>query len=256
MLNVKCSVDEVVEGLQKYWDYRSTSYSSMNIEELNDFRGKEWLRILLSNAPKKENLKVLDVGAGPGLFSILMSLAGHKVTAVDVSNEMIEKAKENSKLYDVNINFVQVNGINLPFEDKSFDLIISRNVLWNLEYPKEALKEWKRLLSEDGHIVYFDANHYLHLFDEKQKKSVEEDRRNMEIKFKHKHEVTPETKSLESIAQKLYLSDKRRPSWDINALKECGYKAIKVQEDLGRYVWDEKQRVEERSRPLFMIVAK
>ena len=72
-----------------------------------------------------------------------MSLAGHEVTAVDVSSQMIENAKENAKAYDVHINFVQVGGINLPFEDKSFDFIISRNVLWNLEYPKEALKEWK-----------------------------------------------------------------------------------------------------------------
>ncbi|HBI91736.1 MAG TPA: SAM-dependent methyltransferase, partial [Terrisporobacter glycolicus] len=95
-------------------------------------------------------------GAGPGFFSILMSLAGHEVTAVDVSHKMIENAKQNAKQYDVNINFVQVDGIHLPFEEKTFDFIISRNVLWNLEYPKEALKEWKRLLSDDGHVVYFD----------------------------------------------------------------------------------------------------
>lgn len=267
MINQECKVDEIVRGLQKYWNYRAPSYSESNIEELNNFKRDAWLKILLSNAPKKEKLKVLDVGAGPGFFSILMSLVGHEVTAVDVSNEMIENAKENAKAYDVNINFVQVDGINLPFEDKSFDFIISRNVIWNLEYPKDALKEWKRLLNDDGHVVYFDANWYLHLFDEKQSEKVNEDMRNVEILFNDNMENkeifahgnicnSKELQELQEIAKKLVLSKEVRPAWDIKALKECGYNVIKVEEDMGRYVWDEKQKVENKSRPLFMVVAK
>ena len=256
MVYKESKVDEIVRGLQKYWNYRAPSYSQSNIEELNNFKRDAWLKILLSNAPKKEKLKVLDVGAGPGLFSILMSLAGHEVTAVDISSEMIENAKENAKQYDVNINFVQVDGINLPFEDKSFDYIISRNVLWNLEYPKEALQEWKRLLNDDGYVLYFDANQYLHLFDEEQNKRFNQDMRNMEKIFGYKEEKTQEVKNLEEIAKKLVLSKEERPAWDIKALKECGYNFIKVEENIGKYVWDEKQKVEQKSRPLFMIVAK
>ena len=256
MVYKESKVDEIVRGLQKYWNYRAPSYSQSNIEELNNFKRDAWLKILLSNAPKKEKLKVLDVGAGPGLFSILMSLAGHEVTAVDISSEMIENAKENAKQYDVNINFVQVDGINLPFEDKSFDYIISRNVLWNLEYPKEALQEWKRLLNDDGYVLYFDANQYLHLFDEEQNKRFNQDMRNMEKIFGYKEEKTQEVKNLEEIAKKLVLSKEERPAWDIKALKECGYNIIKVEENIGKYVWDEKQKVEQKSRPLFMIVAK
>lgn len=268
MLNQECKVDEIVRGLQKYWNYRASSYSQSNIEELNNFKRDAWLKILLTNAPKKEKLKVLDVGAGPGFFSILMSLVGHEVTAVDVSSEMIENAKENAKQYDVNINFVQVDGINLPFEDKSFDFIISRNVLWNLEYPKEALKEWKRLLNDDGHVVYFDASWYLHLFDEEQNKKVNEDMKNAEILFNehmenkevlrdyYKETESKEILELEEIAKKLVLSKEVRPAWDVKALKECGYNVIRVEEDMGRYVWDEKEKVENKSRPLFMVVAK
>ena len=118
------------------------------------------------------------------------------------------------------------------------------------------LKEWKRLLTDDGHVVYFDANQYLHLFDEKQKELVEEDMKKMEILFNQKYEVTPEIEHLENIARKLVLSNKVRPAWDVKALKECGYNVIKVEEDMGRYVWDEKQKVEQKSRPLFMVVAK
>ena len=61
---------------------------------------------------------------------------------------------------------------------------------------------------------------------------------------------------LYKIAKKLVLSKEERPSWDIKALKECGYNFIKVEEDMGRYVWDERQKVEQKSRPLFMVLAK
>ena len=87
-------MDEILEGLQKYWNYRANSYSKSNIEELNNFKRDAWLKILLENAPKKEKLRVLDMGAGPGFFSILMSLAGHEVTAVDVTEEMLEKLEK------------------------------------------------------------------------------------------------------------------------------------------------------------------
>ena len=239
-------VDEILEGLQKYWNYRANSYSKSNIEELNNFKRDAWLKILLENAPKKEKLRVLDMGAGPGFFSILMSLAGHEVTAVDVTEEMLENAKHNAKHFDLDMNFVQIDGVNLPFEDNSFDFIISRNVVWNLEYPKEVFKEWKRLLDKDGRVVYFDANWYLHLFDENQNKKV----------FAHGNISSEELMALEEIARQLVLSKEVRPAWDIKALKECGYDIIKVDENMGRYVWDEKQKLENKSRPLFMIVAK
>ena len=256
MLSKKENTNEIVTNLQKYWNYRAKSYSESNIEELNNFKGEAWLKILLKNAPNKKKLKVLDVGAGPGLFSILMALAGHEVTAVDISSEMIKSARENAKSFNVNVNFVQVDGIELPFEDKSFDFIISRNVLWNLEYPKEALKEWKRLLDEDGHLLYFDANQYLHLFKEENSKRYDEDMKNMEKIFGSKEVKTKEVENLEKIAKKLVLSKEERPSWDIKALKECGYNLIKVEEDMGKYVWDERQKVEQKSRPLFMVLAK
>ena len=259
-------VDEILEGLQKYWNYRANSYSKSNIEELNNFKRDAWLKILLENAPKKEKLRVLDMGAGPGFFSILMSLAGHEVTAVDVTEDMLENAKHNAKHFDLDMNFVQIDGVNLPFEDNSFDFIISRNVVWNLEYPKEVFKEWKRLLDKDGRVVYFDANWYLHLFDENQNKKVKEDMKNMEILFNnnlenkevfaHGNISSEELMALEEIARQLVLSKEVRPAWDIKALKECGYDIIKVDENMGRYVWDEKQKLENKSRPLFMIVAK
>ena len=74
--------------------------------------------------------------------------------------------------------------------------------------------------------------------------------------FAHGNVSSEELMALEEIARQLVLSKEVRPAWDIKALKECGYDIIKVDENMGRYVWDEKQKLENKSRPLFMIVAK
>ena len=161
--------DNVLEGLKSYWGVRSESYSRQNIEELNNWKRDAWRNLILQHAPAKESVKILDVGTGPGFFAINLALAGHQVCAVDVTEEMLVHARENAEAYGAKAEFVLYDGEHLPFADESFDLVVSRNVLWNLEKPEEALREWKRVLTPGGRMVYFDANWYLYLFDEEQK---------------------------------------------------------------------------------------
>lgn len=245
---------KMVQGLKSYWNKRSDTYSLSNLEELNNFKKDAWTKLLTDNAPRKEHLRVLDIGTGPGLFSILMALKGHEVTAVDVSSEMINHAKENTEAFGVEVKFVQISGPELPFKDNIFDLVICRNVLWNIEYPHTALKEWYRVLDNNGRIVYFDANWYLYLYDDNQMKEVEFDRMQTEKLYGEKFEHTAQTKYLEDLAKHLELSKKHRPQWDKRAVVECGFNLIKVDENIGRFVWDEKEKIKYRSTPMFMIV--
>ncbi len=90
------------------------------------------------------------MSAYSGCRAINLALAGHEVTAVDVTEHMIWHARQNAESYGANVTFLVQRGEFLPFEDGSFDLIVSRNVIWNLEYPEEALAEWARVLAPGG----------------------------------------------------------------------------------------------------------
>ena len=125
----KIKDDNILEGLTSYWTDRAKSYSVQNIAEMNDWRQQAWRKLILSYAPPKECLRILDVGTGPGFFAINLAMAGHNVTAVDVTEEMLFHAKENAKSYGTKVNFILHRGEFLPFEDNSFDLIVSRNVI-------------------------------------------------------------------------------------------------------------------------------
>lgn len=246
---------DIVNELQEYWSQRSKGYSGSNLEELNSEKRDVWLEILLENAPKGKELKILDLGCGPGFFSILMASAGHKVTAVDVTWSMLRQAKMNAKELGLDIEFAQIFNHELPFEDNTFDLIINRNVVWNIEKPQLAFKEWQRVLKSGGRTVYFDANWYLYLYDEEVKKQREYGRKQCIEKFGHDHSFKNITINLEAIAKDLELSKEVRPAWDEKALKNAGMNVLTIDEQIYQKVWDEKEKTLHAANPMFMVVA-
>lgn len=250
---------DIIYGLKSYWRDRSTSYSIQNVDEMNNWKRDAWRNLILQYAPKKEILRVLDVGTGPGFFAMNLALAGHTVTAIDITEQMLEHAAANAKAYGADVNFVLNRGEKLPFEDNSFDLIVNRNVIWNLEYPEEALKEWQRVLSPGGRMVYFDANWYLYLFDENVAERKQKLYKELRKKYPHRKtagDLKPQrAKDLEQIAFSLPLSKVNRPAWDREFLISIGMEIIHVIEDIGCEVQTEEDWECNQANPMFMVCA-
>lgn len=78
---------------------------------------------ILEKAHKKQ-MKVLDLGCGPGLYTELMAEKDHKVTGVDFSGSSIEYAKAEAKKKALEIEYIQANYLELELEENSFDLVI------------------------------------------------------------------------------------------------------------------------------------
>ena len=85
-----------------YWGTRAEGYSEVNEKELAGSQREAWLHVLEEQFPekKKEEMKILDIGTGPGFFPMILSEAGYTVAAVDYTEEMLEKAKENLGKYN------------------------------------------------------------------------------------------------------------------------------------------------------------
>ncbi|MCA5961591.1 class I SAM-dependent methyltransferase [Blautia sp. RD014234] len=67
--------------------------------------------------------------------------------------------------------FIQV-GEQLPFEDESFDIVISRDVTWMLMEPEKTLEQWFSKVRPGGRLMYFDANWYGYLKDREETKNT------------------------------------------------------------------------------------
>ncbi|MER2120096.1 MAG: class I SAM-dependent methyltransferase [Solibacillus sp.] len=67
--------------------------------------------------------KVLEIGCGNGRNAIYLAQKGYTVTAVDLSQQAIEWAKEQAEVHNVNIQFVCENIFNLNLDSQQFDFI-------------------------------------------------------------------------------------------------------------------------------------
>ncbi|CAK4034947.1 S-adenosyl-L-methionine-dependent methyltransferase [Lecanosticta acicola] len=104
-------------------------------------------------AREKPNLQLLDCGAGPG--TITTSLAKYmpegQVTATDLSEEVIHRAAECAKSQGVtNMKCHAANVYNLPFEDDSFDIVHTQQMLCHLDSPLEAIQSMLRVCRPGG----------------------------------------------------------------------------------------------------------
>ena len=87
--------DELLKNIEKYWTNRAEGYSQVNLEELAGEKWPVWLSVIEEHMPKVERkeIRILDIGTGPGFFSIILSRAGYQVTAIDYTEEMLTAAK-------------------------------------------------------------------------------------------------------------------------------------------------------------------
>ena len=181
-------MNDLKNEIYDYWTNRARGYSEYNQQEMADARRTMWrdklLRLLNGQFPERnsQEIRILDVGTGPGFFAILLTEAGYKVTAVDYTEEMLKEAQQNAGPLAASIVWKRGDAQDLDVESDSFDVIVTRNVTWNLPNPAKAYQEWHRVLKKGGVLYNFDADWYGHLFDEEKRESYEKDRQHTEDK--------------------------------------------------------------------------
>lgn len=84
---------------------------------------------------------------------MMLAKAGYAVTAFDASTEMLRMACERANATGVCIDAVLGDAQLLPFADNTFDCVCSRNLVWNLELPQTAYREWLRVLKPGGVLL-------------------------------------------------------------------------------------------------------
>ncbi len=206
-----------LEDISDYWDTRARGYSLDNQAELESEQATKWLQLIERYVSIKKEWHVLDLGCGPGFFSILLSQIGCRVTAIDYSDKMLQEAKANAEKYKTSIDFKKMDAHQLMFQDQSFDLIITRNVTWNLEQPMIAYQEMLRVLKPSGHLLNYDGNYYYHYTDEDY---------NRKMHREHQHMEGIDVSKIDGIAGHLELSKHLRPYWDEEVFKQLGVSSI------------------------------
>lgn len=100
----------------------------------------------------KDQHYILDQGCGTGIFSFALADNGKEVVGVDTNPYMLAEAQRTLDDYvgAGTLHFEEGDAQHLSFDDKTFDGVVSNNVIFNVEDPDKLLSEAYRVLRKGG----------------------------------------------------------------------------------------------------------
>jgi len=113
---------------------------------------------------------VLDVGGGPGRYSIYLAGKGHKVTLVDLSEKLVKQAIENSKNAGVTVECIRGNALHLDkiLPDRQYDAVLCMGPIYHLleeAERKQAIDQCLARLKSGGTLFVSFISAYAPMLD-------------------------------------------------------------------------------------------
>jgi ubiquinone/menaquinone biosynthesis C-methylase UbiE len=100
---------------------------------------------------------VADLACGTGTMSVLAAELGHQVRGIDLSGEMVARARAKTAPFGAAVQIDEADANESPFEPASVDVVFARHILWTLPDPATALAHWARLLRPGGRLVLIEG---------------------------------------------------------------------------------------------------
>jgi SAM-dependent methyltransferase len=97
---------------------------------------------------------ILDVACGTGVVAITCARRGARVTGLDLTPELIERARENAQIANVTVEWHEGDAEQLPFADATFDVVLSQFGHIFAPRPDVAIGQMLRVLKRGGTIAF------------------------------------------------------------------------------------------------------
>ena len=183
----------------------------------------------MQHLPPAKQLRILDVGCGAGFFSVLLANEGHQVTGIDLTPAMIAQAKALAAAEGCSCTFQTADAEHTAFSDGSFDIVIARNLMWNLPHPEAAYAEWLRVLAPKGILLNYDAEY-----------AKDHHRQKLPALNAHADVSAKLLNECHNIYHMLEVSLFERPRWDLEILKALGSCSCSVDQSVGDRIYAEQ----------------
>jgi len=140
--------------------YISKQLLELHINPDNDVASRSHVKIerivnWILERTNKSQMKILDLGCGPGLYAELLAQKGHSIVGVDFSENSIRYATRQAKEKKLKIEYLNKNYLDLDFDDQ-FDLVILIYLDFCVLLPEErekVLKNIYRALKKGGLFI-------------------------------------------------------------------------------------------------------
>ena len=136
----------VQDAVRNQFDRVAANYAASAVHSQGDE-----LAVMVKLADLTGTERVLDAGCGPGHTALTFALHAKSVVGVDLSPAMLAQGRQLAIQRDLaNVDFREGDVQALPFDDGTFDLVVSRYSAHHWPEPVRALSEFRRVLCQDG----------------------------------------------------------------------------------------------------------
>ena len=145
------SIEETIIGFEK--SFKEKNYYNKQTQDNNH------LNKIIECLNIKDNMKILDLGTGSGYLAFNIAKKYNNVTIIglDIVKETLERNKEKAKDNNLcNVSFISYDGIELPFDNKTFDMVITRYALHHFPNLDKTFNEIDRVLKNNGLLFISD----------------------------------------------------------------------------------------------------
>ena len=147
------------DDIREYWSKRAETFDlSPGHEIFGDDERAAWHTLIRRHLGKGEGRAVLDLASGTGVISRLLAETGFKVTGLDFSEPMLERARQKHGKLKTGATFLIGDAEDTRQPDGHFDAIATRHLVWTLPDPRAAFADWFRVLKPGGKVLIVDTD--------------------------------------------------------------------------------------------------
>jgi SAM-dependent methyltransferase len=165
---------------------------------------------------------ILDAGAGTGALTILAAELGYRVTALDLSEGMLAKAREKAGSRGLEVTFVVGPAMQPP--PGPFDAVMERHVVWTMPDPVAVLRAWRDVVVPGGRLVLFEGVWKPATPGDRLRVVAAEGLRKARRAEPHHHAPYPD-----DVMAQLPLAGMSSPAPLIDAVHDAGWRSIRIE---------------------------
>ena len=209
---------DVRDRIREYWDRDSRTYDRSPSHALTDpVEAAAWRAVLRRHLPEP-GARVLEAGSGTGSVTTLLAELGFTVTALDLSEGMLARARQ--KLAGHDVEFVIGPADHPP--RGPFDAVVERNMLWTNPDPVGSLEAWRGVTRPSGRLLVLEGIEG-GLLQDLRERAADVVRRTLRIPHDHHDHYDAELMSA------LPLAGTATPRPLIDAVRRAGWSGIRLE---------------------------